>query len=467
MIEKFEIIGLLGDRNISIDFQKDENIKILVGENGTGKTHILNILYYILSGKINKLVDIEFERIILKIKDNNEIIVNQKDILLLYRANGDYHCKLKKYLSSTDYYIMQNMIKRDYSSHEILNTSLGRKLKRRLSSDRFIDMIEESIFKYRNRRRGINLFDIDEDLYERTEEKIRIIKENISNVLNLNTFIYLPTYRRVEADLEKLGLTNIKDNFERSVEDTFIQFGMDDTEKHIKKLLESINKLSGQGLYEISGDFINSFMDSNSIDIDETDTKIIQNIETLNIMLDRSNKVSEETKSLIIQKVENKEIFNRENKPLLLFLINLIQIYNKQKGKDERIKKFRDICNKYLVDKNFIYNENSVNLSIKNELTKNPLELETLSSGEKQLVSIFARIYLACEEDFILFIDEPEISMSMEWQKMILSDILDSGKCKLLFATTHSPFIFDDEENKLESHTVDIVMESTTPYHKV
>jgi len=49
---------------------------------------------------------------------------------------------------------------------------------------------------------------------------------------------------------------------------------------------------------------------------------------------------------------------------------------------------------------------------------------------------------------------------------MILSDILDSGKCKLLFTTTHSPFIFDDEKGELEEHVVDIVLEATSDYVK-
>ncbi len=373
MIEKFEIIGLFGDRNIHIDFQKDENVKILIGENGTGKTHILNILYYILSGKIEKLKDIEFEKVILKIQNIKKIEV-----------------------------IKQDMIKIDYS---------------------------------------------------------------LSEIININTLIYLPTYRRVEEDLEKLGLSNIIDEFEIRNNDKFIQFGMDDTERYIQKLLSEITRLSLEGFNEMSGDIINTLIDSNN-SIDETYSKTIKNIKTLTIILDRSEKVSENNKKIIIQKVENEEIFNDENRQLFLFLTKLINIYNKQKEKDELIKKFKNICNKYLVDKNFFYNESAIELSLKNSKNNSSLNLNTLSSGEKQLVSIFARIYLACEKDFIIFIDEPEISMSMEWQKMILSDILDSGKCKLLFTTTHSPFIFDDKKGELEEHVVDIVLEATSNYIK-
>ena len=422
MIKKFEIIGLFSDRNIHIDFQKDENVKILIGENGTGKTHILNILYYILSGKIEKLVDIEFEKIILEIEDIDKIEILKQDIKLLYRENfgADYTHQLKKYLS-----------------------------------------LPEEASRYMEK-----LLNFNKD-YENIKEKIDKIKYDISLVIDSHTLIYLPTYRRVEEDLEKLGLNNIINEFEIINNDNFIQFGMDDTERYIQRLLDDIKKLSLEGFNEMSGDIINTLIDDkNSSSIDENYSETIKNIETLNIILDRSEKVSEDNKKIIIQKVENGEIFKENNRQLFLFLTKLIEIYNKQKKKDELIKRFKDICNKYLVDKNFFYNESSIDLYLKNEKADFTLDLNTLSSGEKQLVSIFARIYLACEKEFIIFIDEPEISMSMEWQKMILSDILDSGKCKLLFTTTHSPFIFDDEKGELEEHVVDIVLEATSDYTK-
>ena len=389
MIEKFEIIGLFGDRNIHIDFQQNENIKILVGENGTGKTHILNILYYILSGKLAKLLDIKFETIILKIKGMDKVTLNKRNI--------DIYFNTKKY------------------------------------SD-------------------IN-------------EKIDFFLSNIESLKKSLSIIYLPTYRRVEADLEKLGLFDLVEEFDKQVEDNFIQFGMDDTHKYINSLLDEIKSSSLIGFNEMSGDIINNLIDSR-IDNDNNYDETIENIDILKIVLSRSN-VSHESIKIIIDKVEKKDIYHSYNQPLFLYLNRLIKVYEKQKDKDELIKKFRDTCNKYLVDKNFFYNENSVDLYLKNEKNSSKLNLNSLSSGEKQLVSIFARIYLACEEYFILFIDEPEISMSMEWQKMILSDILDSKKCKLLFTATHSPFIFNDEKEELINSTIDIVLEATTDYIKI
>lgn len=73
------------------------------------------------------------------------------------------------------------------------------------------------------------------------------------------------------------------------------------------------------------------------------------------------------------------------------------------------------------------------------------IDFDDLSSGEKQIVSIFSKVYLDVTSPCIFIIDEPEISLSIEWQKDFLRDIYSSEKVALLIATTHSPFIFKNE----------------------
>ncbi|RYE52160.1 MAG: N-acetylmuramic acid 6-phosphate etherase [Sphingobacteriales bacterium] len=41
--------------------------------------------------------------------------------------------------------------------------------------------------------------------------------------------------------------------------------------------------------------------------------------------------------------------------------------------------------------------------------------------------------------------DEPELSLSLDWQKKILVDVVNSPSCVQLIAITHSPFVFDNE----------------------
>ena len=83
----------------------------------------------------------------------------------------------------------------------------------------------------------------------------------------------------------------------------------------------------------------------------------------------------------------------------------------------------------------------------------NELRIKQLSSGEKQIISLFSRIYLEPEYNYIVLFDEPELSLSIYWQEKLLPDILKSNRCSFLLAVTHSPFIFN---NELKDFTVGI-----------
>ena len=144
--------------------------------------------------------------------------------------------------------------------------------------------------------------------------------------------------------------------------------------------------------------------------------------------------------------VTNKDIYNPEYQYLLDLIYELINSYNQLKIFDEKIISFKDTCNKYFNDKEFIYSQSDISLKLFSTDSKNEIELSMLSSGEKQIVSLFSKLYLEeRSEKCILLIDEPELSISMRWQKMLLPDIVRSGNCKLLLTVTHSPFIFDNE----------------------
>jgi predicted ATP-binding protein involved in virulence len=81
---------------------------------------------------------------------------------------------------------------------------------------------------------------------------------------------------------------------------------------------------------------------------------------------------------------------------------------------------------------------------VKNSWTGTDIDLDDLSSGEKQVVSLMAKLYLSDAPKFVM-IDEPELSLSMDWQRKILPDVLASGSVIQLLAITHSPFVFEND----------------------
>ena len=69
-IERFTIKGLFGSNDVTLNFQNEVNIYI--GENGLGKTTILNCLYYILHNDYVKLSEISFNEIVVKFSKEKE-----------------------------------------------------------------------------------------------------------------------------------------------------------------------------------------------------------------------------------------------------------------------------------------------------------------------------------------------------------------------------------------------------------
>ena len=67
-----------------------------------------------------------------------------------------------------------------------------------------------------------------------------------------------------------------------------------------------------------------------------------------------------------------------------------------------------------------------------------------LSSGEKQLLIILLTVLLERGEEYILMLDEPEISMHISWQYKLIDMIFQLNPEVQIILTTHSPMIFAD-----------------------
>jgi predicted ATP-dependent endonuclease of OLD family len=75
------------------------------------------------------------------------------------------------------------------------------------------------------------------------------------------------------------------------------------------------------------------------------------------------------------------------------------------------------------------------------------LGLHTLSSGEKQLLLLLIETFLAGET--CILIDEPEISMHIDWQEQLVEAMVQLNPKAQIIITTHSPEIMakiDDEK---------------------
>jgi predicted ATP-binding protein involved in virulence len=74
------------------------------------------------------------------------------------------------------------------------------------------------------------------------------------------------------------------------------------------------------------------------------------------------------------------------------------------------------------------------------------LKLTDLSSGEQHEVVLLFELLFKVQENSLVFLDEPEISLHVVWQKAFLKDIEDIIKLQKMdiVIATHSPFIIDE-----------------------
>jgi predicted ATP-dependent endonuclease of OLD family len=425
-IKSFSVHGLFGTDNVHIPF--DENIKILVGENGLGKTQVLNLFYYTLTRNFFRLGEFDFDKLILEFHQGTSIEILKSKVDELIQELYDNP-------------VLRDFIDRfGYSKLEMLRNRFTQiKGNRR----RLLQMDIEFNLKYRN-------FPIPElfRLFEKQEinNKSNLFftdcEKDIESGIEGSDIMYFPTYRRVEEDLYNLGYS---DDEILNQEDTLIQFGMDDVQKRFDAIQNTIDQLLKEGFSEMSSEILSQLIEDEE---DEINSDFLKKIEDndVEILLSRvGNRIAENKKARIRELLLNKKA-KPKNSSLNFFLKKLIEIYSSQKELDNSVKRFRDVCNQYLINKKVFYDESAIKIFIKSDRNSSEIALNKLSSGEKQIISMFSKIYLSeSDKRFIVLFDEPELSLSMLWQRTLLPDIVKSGKCNFLLAVTHSPFIFENE----------------------
>lgn len=96
-IEYFKIEKLFNQYNVTLSF--DNEVNIFLGENGMGKTTILNCLYAVLSGRLEKLDNIVFERLEVKFANSDNLVLERKDLTRYLEENffdlPRYHSRLR------------------------------------------------------------------------------------------------------------------------------------------------------------------------------------------------------------------------------------------------------------------------------------------------------------------------------------------------------------------------------------
>ncbi|MCI6161709.1 MAG: AAA family ATPase [Prevotellaceae bacterium] len=101
--------------------------------------------------------------------------------------------------------------------------------------------------------------------------------------------------------------------------------------------------------------------------------------------------------------------------------------------------KFQDLIDELFAEtgKKIIRTENEIKFSQIGE-TLLPYQL---SSGEKQMLIILLTVLVEDQEPYVLLMDEPEVSLHVDWQQRLINLILELNPNVQIILTTHSPAV--------------------------
>ena len=105
----------------------------------------------------------------------------------------------------------------------------------------------------------------------------------------------------------------------------------------------------------------------------------------------------------------------------------------------QRKKRFQDMLDELFAEtgKSIVRTENEIRFTQIGE----QLMPYQLSSGEKQMLIILLTVLVEDNQPYVLFMDEPEVSLHIEWQKRLIDLICELNPHVQIILTTHSPAV--------------------------
>ncbi|WP_186144011.1 AAA family ATPase [Burkholderia gladioli] len=461
IVERFTLRGVHGYKDISIDFSGAATV--IVAENGTGKTTLLSAFNAFLSRRFHRLASLSFVELECKfyeyqspiIVKRDELLTGQQDltemVLTIARDAAVSEDELLEFIvnsySPENFYQFQN----HSLVHQLYVKTPGgiENAKRRL--DELHSLYTGSLTNYAKR-----------------------IISFLHGILENIDIIFLPTYRRIERPMlrtsRKRKGARVHDElyFHSRIEKKEyayegIAFGLGDIEARLVELSEEIERTSNYGYRSWSARILSDSLKGKSAR-PANGTEDLPDIKTLSLFLGRLGPV-ENNLGEIFKNIgglyDSGSIYSDEFEFLRYFLTGLNKVISQTKALEQRIEHFVAVCNSYLTmssdEKKLAFDPQTLTVFVQNSWANCTVPLDELSSGEKQIVSLMAKLYLYDRHKFVL-IDEPELSLSISWQRKVLPDVLRSGSVVQLLAITHSPFVF---ENELDSSATGLKISRT------
>lgn len=426
-ISKIQFINLYGYLSRTITF--NEEMSVLVGPNGSGKTTVFNVINWLLAPDISTLCKTIFDIIELEFEIGNQLYqikCSKVDNYFYYEVsvnNNIYPPLTVKINENDDDYLHLSPTKEELPTWNLI---LG------LPKPLFIGL-DRLIFSVDNERSANN---------RGIQRKVRNEKP-LENAVNMVKNHYIKQNSIILNLTAQLNNTLVLSNFNKTITiDDFSKITQDYS-KDIEETRKEVQNLN-QRLYH----YLVNFIGLKPSDIEKSDYNTY--FKNLLISVDHLNEMNSaiEEKLYRVLAALNFQTFEK----LKLLMVDFDKFENRYNTILARIDLFIRGVNAFFKDTNkeIYIDKNNGNLMVKfyvdkTSKSKKTIEVDKLSSGEQQLIVILSYLVFSIHKDQIFIIDEPELSLHVKWQENLLKVIKESnaGMNQILVAT-HSPLIVND-----------------------
>lgn len=382
----------------------NDDVNIIIGRNGTGKTTFMNILHSILTVELNGLSENEFDSAKVTLVDGSK-----KKTIKVTKIDDDSYP-----LPVVEYQISRNKYRLRIISTDDRRYSLG--MRRRLYEeslevrnelDKLASVSSLSVYRLRH-----------DDEYEvRDRHGSRMVMSpvdyRLSQALSKLTEFQLDLAQdaqKVSRSLQKEVLASILYNEDDAVEEGWkLSFDKEEERSSLVSAYTQLNAMDSdirkKIRYHVSAidKSISEIVESKNNDQNSgvaVDIKPLEALRKTRRIIDLSLKAKEETQEIYSQ-----------------------------------IELFLEIIKDFIPDKHFSFA--SGRLIIQNDFGE--IDHVKLSSGEKQLIILMVEALLQKKEQHIFLADEPELSLHIAWQRKIIPAVKRLNPNSQVIVATHSP----------------------------
>ncbi|MGA7496821.1 MAG: AAA family ATPase [Isosphaeraceae bacterium] len=430
-IARVSIEGLFGQYNYELPSKEDSGkdlsrLFIMYGENGTGKTTLLKLIYHALSpehdqGHRSFLARTRFSRFAIELFDGTVLEANRR----LQSTGGSLLLTLHRH--------SRTLAGVELEIDETLKVASREKLKQ-------LDRLQELLTAISNL--NIRLYYLSDDRRHQGELRQReMVGEHGSPLIALKFAAQKYFHMALEPpDLFEGHVWHDEDESRSSPQNVMHRVASW-VQHQVRR-----GATKGEGdVYSIYSKVISDIAHSPEIRSDSLKAEAQELVQTLRQLEETSRQYSEYGLTPLLPVEELIQSLEASTPTTLPVIYNVMRPH--VDGIKARLTAMKDIyetIHRFTQTINAFYKNKKVSFHVDKGFTirsgKEKLEPSLLSSGEKQLFLLLCNTILARKHASLFLIDEPELSLNVKWQRKLVDAVLDNtgGSNVQFLMATHS-----------------------------